>query len=83
MRRYESKGGKYWIEVDEDIDDYGLVNYTSGSPALSGGGRTSPEALRARIARGDFQADANITPMREVRVSDDLREVRERVLGLG
>ncbi|GEM_PF-6268726 len=62
MKRYESKGGKYWVEVDEDIDDYGYVSYVSSS----GIGRTSPEAFQARLEAGDFQADANTTPMHEV-----------------
>ena len=62
MIRYESKGGKYWVEVDEFVDDFGYVNWRSSS----GIGRISPEGFQARLDDGYFQADANTTPMRKV-----------------
>ncbi len=60
--RYESRGGKYWVEVDTTPDEHGLVNYTSSS----GGGYTTPEDFVQRLRGGYFQADAKTTPMKEV-----------------
>ena len=62
LRRWESRGGKYWVELSEDKWGYSYTGSGSGGCFRHDG---LPDFL-ARIERGDFQADANTTPMREV-----------------
>lgn len=66
LARWESKGGKYFVEITKDQWGY---NYKGRQCAGSSFARTEEEAFKvieARIAQGDFQADANKTPMRRV-----------------
>lgn len=58
LERYESRGGKYWVQLERDA--YGLsARYSNGCAC-----GIAEADFRARLARGDFQADANTSPMR-------------------
>ena len=59
--RYESRGGKYWVEVSEP-DEHGLVTYRSSE----GGGYVDARTFGSMLQKGYFQADDNTTPMAKV-----------------
>jgi hypothetical protein len=68
IARWESKGSKYAVEVTKDAYGYGyrgLVNGQSDSMGNMGALPDDAEAIsRVEKRLVDFQADANMTPMR-------------------
>ena len=64
FRRWESKGGKYWVELRHDKFGFSYKGHDCGGYL-----GTSPQTVNSfmdRLKAGEFQADANRTPMREV-----------------
>ena len=64
FRRWESRGGKYWIELRHDKFGFSYKGHDCGGYL-----GTSPESVNGfmdRLKAGEFQADANTTAMREV-----------------
>ena len=69
--RWESKGGKYWVELSEDEWGYDYRSDSGlGSFRMGGQYPNNLAGFMVRVARGDFQADANTTPMVQTRGSD-------------
>ena len=65
IRRWESKGGKYWVELRHDSRGFSYKGRDCGG--YLGKDPTEYERFIKRLELGEFQADANNTPMREVR----------------
>lgn len=73
VERYESKGGKYWVELTQD--DTGWYSYQGDSSGGSlGRDRTSFDRM---VAGGYFQPDANTTPMRKVNPRQSIKNLVE------
>lgn len=69
IARWESRGGKHWVQFEEFILDNGSVYYGYTAPGAMGnlGNMRLVEAfamVEARVLNGDFLPDAAKTPMR-------------------
>jgi hypothetical protein len=78
LGRWESRGGKYWVELHSGyfspIANPETLIYSARYSGADCGGSLSAGSdheamieIERRIAAGYFQADANKTPMRRVR----------------
>jgi hypothetical protein len=68
IARWESKSGKYWVELTRS--ESGSVFYDAPQATGSLGRDLTDEQavtdMQARVNKGYFQPDANKTPMRRV-----------------
>lgn len=64
IARWESKGGKYWVEVEEfDSGGWGYSGKGCGGVMGATSREDAIEKMRVRVCAGEFLPDAAKTPM--------------------